>query len=230
MKSQIKLQNISKKYNEYKVLNNIELDFKKGEFVAILGESGCGKSTLLNIISGIDRPSGGKILFNDLELNKLSEKELTKWRGKNIGIVFQFFQLIPTLSIIENVILPMEFNNIYDKKTRKSKATELLKKVNIIDCKDKLPQSISGGEQQRTAIARALATDPDYIIADEPTGNLDSKNAKIIIELFSKLVKEGKTIIMVTHSEDLAKSADRIIRMKDGKIIEDVAWMLDLQK
>ena len=223
MKSQIKLQNISKKYNEYKVLNNIELDFKKGEFVAILGESGCGKSTLLNIISGIDRPSGGKILFNDLELNKLSEKELTKWRGKNIGIVFQFFQLIPTLSIIENVILPMEFNNIYDKKTRKSKATELLKKVNIIDCKDKLPQSISGGEQQRTAIARALATDPDYIIADEPTGNLDSKNAKIIIELFSKLVKEGKTIIMVTHSEDLAKSADRIIRMKDGKIIEDVA-------
>lgn len=223
MKGQIKLQNISKKYNEYKVLNNIELDFKKGEFVAILGESGCGKSTLLNIISGIDRPSSGKIMFNDLELNKLSEKELTKLRGKNIGIVFQFFQLIPTLSIIENVVLPMEFNNIYDKKIRKAKAIELLKKVNILDCKDKLPQSISGGEQQRTAIARALATDPDYIIADEPTGNLDSKNAKIIIELFSKLVKEGKTIIMVTHSEDLAKSADRIVRMKDGKIIEDVS-------
>lgn len=203
------------------VLNNINLQFEKGKFVAVLGESGCGKTTLLNIISGIDRPSGGKIMFNELELSTMSQKELTRWRGKNIGIVFQFFQLIPTLTVLENVMLPMEFNHVYDKETRRKKALELLEKVNIAECGDKMPQSISGGEQQRTAIARALALDPDFIIADEPTGNLDSKNAEIIISLFRKLVKEGKTVIMVTHSEELAGYTDKIIRMKDGKIQEN---------
>ena len=222
LKEHIVLDNINKEYIDGRnVLNNINLRFDKGEFVAILGESGCGKTTLLNIISGIDRPSGGKVMFNDLELNTMSQKELTKWRGKNIGIVFQFFQLIPTLTILENVMLPMEFNHVYDKETRRKKAMELLEKVNIAECRDKMPQSISGGEQQRTAIARALATDPDFIIADEPTGNLDSKNAEIIIGLFTELVKEGKTVIMVTHSEELAKHTDRIIRIKDGKLAPD---------
>ena len=222
MKEQILLENINKEYMDGRnVLNNINLQFEKGKFVAVLGESGCGKTTLLNIISGIDRPSGGKIMFNELELSTMSQKELTRWRGKNIGIVFQFFQLIPTLTVLENVMLPMEFNHVYDKETRRKKALELLKKVNIAECSDKMPQSISGGEQQRTAIARALALDPDFIIADEPTGNLDSKNAEIIISLFRKLVKEGKTVIMVTHSEELAGYTDRIIRMKDGKIQEN---------
>ena len=222
MKEQILLENINKEYMDGRnVLNNINLQFEKGKFVAVLGESGCGKTTLLNIISGIDRPSGGKIMFNELELSTMSQKELTRWRGKNIGIVFQFFQLIPTLTVLENVMLPMEFNHVYDKETRRKKALELLKKVNIAECSDKMPQSISGGEQQRTAIARALATNPDFIIADEPTGNLDSKNAEIIISLFRKLVNEGKTVIMVTHSEELAGYTDRIIRMKDGKIQEN---------
>ncbi|MBO4922411.1 MAG: ABC transporter ATP-binding protein [Lachnospiraceae bacterium] len=222
MKEQILLENINKEYMDGRnVLNNINLQFEKGKFVAVLGESGCGKTTLLNIISGIDRPSGGKIMFNELELSTMSQKELTRWRGKNIGIVFQFFQLIPTLTVLENVMLPMEFNHVYDKETRRKKALELLEKVNIAECGDKMPQSISGGEQQRTAIARALALDPDFIIADEPTGNLDSKNAEIIISLFRKLVKEGKTVIMVTHSEELAGYTDRIIRMKDGKIQEN---------
>lgn len=222
MKEQILLENINKEYMDGRnVLNNINLQFEKGKFVAVLGESGCGKTTLLNIISGIDRPSGGKIMFNELELSTMSQKELTRWRGKNIGIVFQFFQLIPTLTVLENVMLPMEFNHVYDKETRRKKALELLEKVNIAECGDKMPQSISGGEQQRAAIARALALDPDFIIADEPTGNLDSKNAEIIISLFRKLVKEGKTVIMVTHSEELAGYTDRIIRMKDGKIQEN---------
>ena len=222
MKEQILLENINKEYMDGRnVLNNINLQFENGKFVAVLGESGCGKTTLLNIISGIDRPSGGKIMFNELELSTMSQKELTRWRGKNIGIVFQFFQLIPTLTVLENVMLPMEFNHVYDKETRRKKALELLEKVNIAECGDKMPQSISGGEQQRTAIARALALDPDFIIADEPTGNLDSKNAEIIISLFRKLVKEGKTVIMVTHSEELAGYTDRIIRMKDGKIQEN---------
>ncbi|MBR4145471.1 MAG: ABC transporter ATP-binding protein [Lachnospiraceae bacterium] len=222
MKEQILLENINKEYMDGRnVLNNINLQFEKGKFVAVLGESGCGKTTLLNIISGIDRPSGGKIMFNELELSTMSQKELTRWRGKNIGIVFQFFQLIPTLTVLENVMLPMEFNHVYDKETRRKKALELLEKVNIAECGDKMPQSISGGEQQRTAIARALALDPDFIIADEPTGNLDSKNAEIIISLFRKLVKEGKTVIMVTHSEELAGYTDKIIRMKDGKIQEN---------
>ena len=222
MKEQILLENINKEYMDGRnVLNNINLQFEKGKFVAVLGESGCGKTTLLNIISGIDRPSGGKIMFNELELSTMSQKELTRWRGKNIGIVFQFFQLIPTLTVLENVMLPMEFNHVYDKETRRKKALELLEKVSIAECGDKMPQSISGGEQQRTAIARALALDPDFIIADEPTGNLDSKNAEIIISLFRKLVKEGKTVIMVTHSEELAGYTDRIIRMKDGKIQEN---------
>ena len=222
MKEQILLENINKEYMDGRnVLNNINLQFEKGKFVAVLGESGCGKTTLLNIISGIDRASGGKIMFNELELSTMSQKELTRWRGKNIGIVFQFFQLIPTLTVLENVMLPMEFNHVYDKETRRKKALELLEKVNIAECGDKMPQSISGGEQQRTAIARALALDPDFIIADEPTGNLDSKNAEIIISLFRKLVKEGKTVIMVTHSEELAGYTDRIIRMKDGKIQEN---------
>ena len=222
MKERILLENINKEYMDGRnVLNNINLQFEKGKFVAVLGESGCGKTTLLNIISGIDRPSGGKIMFNELELSTMSQKELTRWRGKNIGIVFQFFQLIPTLTVLENVMLPMEFNHVYDKETRRKKALELLEKVNIAECGDKMPQSISGGEQQRTAIARALALDPDFIIADEPTGNLDSKNAEIIISLFRKLVKEGKTVIMVTHSEELAGYTDRIIRMKDGKIQEN---------
>ena len=219
----LELNNVTKifqsKERTFTALNNISLTIKKGEYLAIVGKSGSGKSTLLNMITGIDHPTKGKVIVNNTEVGKLNESKLAQWRGKNIGIVFQFFQLIPTLSISENILLAMEFVNEIPKKEREKKVNDLLTQVGIINHKNKMPSALSGGEQQRAAIARALANNPDIIIADEPTGNLDSKTADDIHTLFRSLSKLGKTIIVVTHETNTELKYDRIITLSDGKII-----------
>lgn len=226
MKNQITLKKVTKVYEDstggITALKNADIVFISGEFVSIVGKSGSGKSTLLNMVSCIDRPTSGSIYFGDIPLYKLKESELTRWRGKNIGIVFQFFQLISTLTVLENIMLPMDFNNTYPVKERKGIAMKLLEKVSITDYANKLPVDLSGGQQQRVAIARALANNPPFIIADEPTGNLDIQNAESIITLFRSLAREGVTVIMVTHNNELAECTDRIITIQDGNIFSDV--------
>lgn len=219
----LKLNNVSKifktKERTFTALNDISLTIDKGEYLAIVGKSGSGKSTLLNMITGIDHPTAGKVIVNNTEIGKMNESKLARWRGKNIGIVFQFFQLIPTLSIAENILLAMEFVNTIPKKERENNVYELLNQVGILNHKDKMPSALSGGEQQRAAIARALSNNPDIIIADEPTGNLDSKTADAIHLLFKNLTEQGKTVIVVTHETNVASKYDRIITLSDGKII-----------
>jgi len=226
MKAQIRLEKVTKVYKDnlggVTALKNADIVFNSGEFVSIVGKSGSGKSTLLNMVSCIDRPTSGSIYFGNTHLHKLKESELTRWRGKNIGIVFQFFQLIPTLTVLENIMLPMDFNNTYPHKARKGIAMKLLEKVDICAYADKLPSELSGGQQQRVAIVRALANNPPFIIADEPTGNLDSQNAESIISLFRSLASEGVSVIMVTHNNELAESTDRIITIQDGTILSDI--------
>lgn len=220
------VKNVFKVYKgnavENPALKETTIDFFKGDFVAIVGKSGSGKSTFLNIISGIDRPTSGEIYYNEKDICSFTEKQLTKWRGDNVGIVFQFFQLIPTLTVIENVMLPMDFSNKYQAKERKNKAKELLEKAGIKHLASKFPSDLSGGEQQRVAVARSLANDPSIIFADEPTGNLDTETTEKIMDLFKSVVDEGKTIFMVTHNMDLALRADRIVTIRDGLIIKDV--------
>lgn len=201
-----------------KALDNISVEIDKGKFIAIVGKSGSGKSTLLNIMAGIDRPTKGDVYYDGKNISAYSENQLTRWRCDKVGIVFQFFQLIPTLNVIENVMLPMDFAGKMNRREKRERASLLLKKANIEDLELKFPNEISGGEQQRVAIVRALANNPDIIFADEPTGNLDSETTKKIMELFDTLLAENKTIIMVTHNEDLAKTADGVIAIKDGKI------------
>lgn len=224
MEKTISLNQITKIYEGMqgvKALDKVTIDFHQGEFISIVGKSGSGKSTMLNMLSCIDRPTEGVILFGNEKLHTYSESKLTKWRGENMGIVFQFFQLIPTLTVLENVVLPMDFNHKYMASKRKSIAMDLLEKVGIAECADKLPSELSGGQQQRTAIARALANRPAFIVADEPTGNLDSASAESIICLFRELTKEGTGVIMVTHNNELAHCTDRIVTINDGKIISD---------
>ncbi len=224
MNQSIQLKNVTKIYDGMqgaKALDQATLSINPGEFTSIIGKSGSGKSTLLNMISCIDRPTEGEILFGDEKLHTYREAQLTKWRGENVGIVFQFFQLIPTLTILENIILPMDFNNKYVVNKRKTIASDLLDKAGISECSDKLPCEISGGQQQRAAIARSLANNPSFIIADEPTGNLDTANANSIINLFRTLSKEGTSVIMVTHNNEIASCTDRVITISDGKIISD---------
>jgi len=219
----LELNNVTKtfqtKERTFTALNDISLTINKGEYLAIVGKSGSGKSTLLNMITGIDHPTEGKVIVNKTEVGKMNESKLAQWRGKNIGIVFQFFQLIPTLTISENILLAMEFVNTIPKKEREDKVKDLLAQVGIINHKNKMPSALSGGEQQRAAIARALANNPDIIIADEPTGNLDSKTANAIHQLFKNLTEQGKTVIVVTHETNVASKYDRIITLSDGKII-----------
>lgn len=205
----------------FNALKNIDFDINQGEHVAITGKSGSGKSTLLNMLTGIDHPNEGAVIINTTEVQTLNESALATWRGKNIGIVFQFFQLIPTLTIHENILLAMEFVNVVPKKERDLRAEMLLNQVGIGQHKNKLPAALSGGEQQRAAIARALANNPPILIADEPTGNLDSKTSEIIFNLFAELVKAGKTVIVVTHEKISGSEYDRIITLKDGMIIDD---------
>jgi len=205
----------------FTALDNISFNINKGEFVFVTGRSGSGKSTLLNIITGIDRPTSGNVTILGQKLNGLNESKLTSFRGKFVGIVFQFYQLIPTLSVVENVILPMDFCNINPKKMRKKIALDLLNQVGILDQAYKLPAKLSGGQQQRVAIARSLATNPPIIVADEPTGNLDSDNANEIFRLLQDLRNKGKTIIVVTHEREITSIGSRIISLSDGKIIDD---------
>lgn len=203
---------------KFTALKNINLFVQKGEYLAITGKSGSGKSTLLNMITGIDHPTSGSIKVRDVAVGQLNESKLAKWRGKNIGIVFQFFQLIPTLTIQENILLAMEFVDVIPKTDRLKRVQDLLTQVGIADQANKMPASLSGGEQQRAAIARALANNPEIIVADEPTGNLDSKTADSINSIFSSLAMSGKTVIVVTHERNTALKYHRIVNLLDGEI------------
>lgn len=221
----IEFEKINKAYrtgtNQYPVLKNISLVIRNGEYVLITGKSGSGKSTLLNILTGVDSASSGQVLVNGVDILRLNESQRTIWRGQNIGIIFQFFQLIPTLSVVENILLPMDLIDRVPVHQRLEKARELLSLVDLSEHEKKMPAALSGGEQQRAAIARALANDVDVIAADEPTGNLDSKNALMIFALLEKLNKAGKTIIMVTHEKDMIPGAGRKIVLSDGAILND---------
>jgi len=224
-KKTIALEDVSKAYSgngeDFFALKAVSCAFSLGEFAAVVGKSGSGKSTLLNMIAGIDNPTDGKVYFDGKLITNMSEGKTAIWRGKNIGIVFQFFQLIPTLTVLENVLLPMDFCKAYPRQKRVSIAKELLAKTGVAEHANKLPLQLSGGEQQRAAVARALATDPSVLVADEPTGNLDSHTADEIVSLFRSLAASGKAVIMVTHSEELAGRTDRIITLRDGEIIRD---------
>ena len=219
----IELSHVTKSYpvasGSFTALKNITLKIDSGQLVSITGKSGSGKSTLLNVITGIDRPTNGSVIINSIRVDKLSESELASWRGKNVGVVFQFFQLLPTLTILENVMLPMDFCNTYPKKDRKERALSLLQMVDIKEQADKFPSTLSGGQQQRVAIARALANDPPLIVADEPTGNLDSQTATAIFELFAKLAKSGKTVVVVTHEREFSSYFENTINIADGVIV-----------
>jgi len=205
----------------FTALKNVSLRVNRGEFVAIIGKSGSGKSTLLNMITGIDRPSAGEVFIDHTSIHGMGESQLARWRGKNLGIVFQFFQLLPTLTLAENIMLPMDFCGVYSPRERKARAVQLLDMVGLADQAHKLPSAVSGGQQQRAAIARALANDPPILIADEPTGNLDSKTAEDVFELFEDLSNRGKTIVMVTHDADKAKRVQRAVIVSDGEVIEE---------
>jgi putative ABC transport system ATP-binding protein len=203
-------------------LKGVDLQVDTSEFVAVVGKSGSGKSTLINMITGIDKPTSGEVLVGDTAVHTLSEGQTAVWRGRHIGVVFQFFQLLPTLTVIENVMLPMDFCNMYPMRERPERAMCLLEQVDIADHAHKLPSAVSGGEQQRAAIARALANDPPIIAADEPTGNLDSKTAEAVFQLFGRLVDEGKTILMVTHDRDLVRRVTRTVTLADGEIVDEL--------
>jgi ABC-type lipoprotein export system ATPase subunit len=206
---------------DYHALNSVDLQINAGDFVSVIGKSGSGKSTLLNMITGIDRPSSGEVYVNGTAVHELNENKMARWRGKNLGVVFQFFQLLPTISVIENIMLPMDFCRMYSMREREKRALELLEMVELADHAYKLPTALSGGQQQRVAIARALANDPPIVIADEPTGNLDSKTAESVFTLFNELVAKGKTIIIVTHDSGLAKRTHRTALIADGEIVNE---------
>jgi putative ABC transport system ATP-binding protein len=203
---------------DFAALKDIDLQVDRGEFVAVIGKSGSGKSTLVNMITGIDRPTAGEVLVGDASVGALSEGKLAQWRGRTIGVIFQFFQLLPTLTVVENVMLPMDFCHMFTMHERRERAMHLLDQVGVAEHAHKLPSAVSGGQQQRVAIARALANDPPILAADEPTGNLDSQTAESVCRLFESLVAQGKTILMVTHDRDLARRASRTIRLVDGEI------------
>jgi len=221
----IDLRDVHKYYKtaigDYHALKSIDLQIEAGEFVSIIGKSGSGKSTLLNMITGIDHPTTGEVFVNGTGVHELGENRMARWRGKNLGVVFQFFQLLPTISVVENIMLPMDFCRTYPMREREKRALALLEMVELADHAYKLPTALSGGQQQRVAIARALANDPPIVIADEPTGNLDSKTAEAVFTLFNDLVAQGKTIIIVTHDSGLAKRTHRTALITDGEIVNE---------
>ncbi len=222
----IELGAVNKSYHsgegKFDALKSVSLKISPGEFVAVVGKSGCGKSTLVNIIAGIDRPSSGEVWVAGIPVHKLTENQAAVWRGRAVGIVFQFFQLLPTLTTLENVMLPMDFCNTFPASERPDRARYLLEIVGVADQAKKLPANLSGGQQQRVAIARALANDPPILLADEPTGNLDSRTGQVVIELFSQLAETGTTVILVTHDDDLTRQGSRIITIVDGRIASDL--------
>ena len=221
----ISLRDVKKAYKteagDFYALKGIDLNIDEGEFIGVVGKSGSGKSTLINMMTGIDRPTGGEVFVNGLPVHHLSEGEMAKWRGVNMGVVFQFFQLLPTLTVVENVMLPMDFCHVYNPRERREKAMHLLDLMDVAENANKLPSMISGGQQQRVAIARALANDPPIVVADEPTGNLDSNTAEQVFRLFEQLVADGKTFLMVTHDDDLAEQLQRVITISDGRLTHD---------
>jgi putative ABC transport system ATP-binding protein len=220
----IELRRVVKTYHtaagDFVALKDVDLQVDPGEFVAVIGKSGSGKSTLINMITGIDRPTAGQVLVGDTAVHELNEGQIAVWRGRQVGVVFQFFQLLPTLTLVENVMLPMDFCDMYSMPEREERAMTLLAQVDLTDHAHKLPTAISGGQQQRAAIARALANDPPILAADEPTGNLDSVTSASIFNLFEDLIAKGKTILMVTHDLDLARRATRTILLVDGEIAD----------
>jgi putative ABC transport system ATP-binding protein len=210
-------------FGSFTALKDINLHIQSGEFIAVVGKSGSGKTTLLNLLAGIDRPTKGEVIVAETNLGSLSESGLAEWRGRNVGLVFQFFQLLPTLTVAENVMLPMDFAEIIPANQRHSRALELLERVSIRDQADKLPVTLSGGQQQRAAIARALANDPPILMADEPTGNLDEATRTSVLELFARLNTEGHTIIVVTHERDISRYTDRQLTLVDGRVADDTS-------
>lgn len=220
--AQIEIRKLDKVYvtgkMKFQALREVDLAIDQGDMVAIVGPSGSGKSTILNMITGIDRPTEGTVVIDGEKLDSMKEDRLARWRGDNIGIVFQFFQLFPTLTSLENAMLPMDFSGKVSVRERRKRAKRNLELVGLGDKLDNLPSELSGGEQQRVAIARALANDPKIIIGDEPTGNLDSATEERIFQLFKQLNRDGKTIIYVTHSKDLARKANRRITIRDGRV------------
>jgi putative ABC transport system ATP-binding protein len=218
----ISLAQVTKNYEtpagDFPALCGIDLEIPDGELVAVVGKSGSGKSTLLNLLAGIDRPSSGKVVIDNTEIGELSENRLAVWRGQNIGLVFQFFQLMPTLTAAENVMLPMDFVRRIPPAKRRERALQLLKEVGVERHADKLPSALSGGEQQRVALARALANNPGVILADEPTGNLDSHTGAAVLAILASLARKGKTVLVVTHDPDIAATANRIVELADGAL------------
>lgn len=219
----ISLNHVSKTYEtpagKFAALREIDLDVRPGEFVGIVGKSGSGKSTLLNMVAGIDRPSSGSIAVAGTEIHTLSENRLAAWRGRSVGFVFQFFQLLPTLTAAENVMLPMDFSKTIPLRERRKRAVALLERVAVGAQADKLPATLSGGEQQRVAIARALANEPPLVLADEPTGNLDTITAAAILDLFRDMANRGTTVVIATHEADIARFIDRKIEISDGHLL-----------
>lgn len=216
------LQRVSKTYEtpagKFSALKDIDLEINRGEFVGVVGKSGSGKSTLLNMVAGIDRPSTGSVAVAGTEIQALSENKLALWRGRNVGFVFQFFQLLPTLTAAENVMLPMDFCKSFPFRERRKRALALLERVAVGPQADKLPTTLSGGEQQRVAIARALANEPPLVLADEPTGNLDSVTATAILDLFRDMANRGTTVVIATHEADIARVIDRRVEISDGSL------------
>ncbi len=221
----IELRGVSKSYQNaartFTALRNVDLQVEAGEFVAIVGKSGSGKSTLLNVLTGIDRSTNGEVWVNGTPVHTMNEEQTASWRGGNVGVVFQFYQLMPTLTVVENVMMPMDFCNSYPVRERRKRALRLLEQVGVADQAGKFPATLSGGQQQRVAIARALANDPPILVADEPTGNLDSRMAEAVLTLFQQLVADGKTVIMVTHERDIIPWVTRVVTLADGQIVEN---------
>jgi putative ABC transport system ATP-binding protein len=218
----IRLQRVNKDYRtpagSFSALRNVDLEIRPGEFVALMGKSGSGKTTLLNLLGGIDRPTSGSVLVGETAIQNLSEARLAAWRGRTVGFVFQFFQLFPTLTAAENVMLPMDFCRSFPARERRKRAVDLLERVGVAGHADKLPAALSGGEQQRVAIARALANEPPVLLADEPTGNLDSTTAAAVLDLFRGIASRGTTVVVATHERDISRVIDRVIQLADGTV------------
>ena len=219
----IVLRNVSKTFStaagSFNALSNVTLAIDEGEFVVVVGQSGSGKSTLLALLAGIDRPTLGEVVVDSTAVHALSERQMTSWRGRTVGIVFQFFQLLPTLTAAENVMLPMDFLRAWPARERRGRALALLDRLGVADQADKLPATLSGGQQQRVAVARAMANEPAVLLADEPTGNLDSRTADAMLEMLAGLARDGQTLVMVTHETSARQFASRMITLADGRVV-----------